>query len=247
MNDETTPAGESPETSPESPEPLVFDPDERRILGVLIEKGLTTPAQYPMSLSAIVAACNQKSNRDPITHYDEDLVEEVLERLQAQELLSHFYPGEGGRVHRWRQNLGLKYELRRAQLAIVGELFLRGAQSEGDLRQRASRMEPIDSLDALHELLRGLSTSRPRFVIRLTREGVSRGVRYTHACYEEGEMREVLAAEASGAATSAPPAASSSARGGSSGALDAVNERLAALEARIARLEAALGESPDGD
>jgi len=223
----------------EAPERLVFDPEERRVLGVLIEKGLTTPQQYPMSLSAITTGCNQKSNRDPITNYHEDQVEETLDRLQAMGLVSHFYPGEGGRVHRWRQNLGSKHELRRASISIVGELLLRGAQTEGELRQRASRMEPIDSRDALLEVVRELSEGRPRFVVRLTAEGISRGVRYTHACYEDGEMKAVLEAEASGAAARPSPSAPRPAA--APGELAELKQRLEDVEARLARLEAALG------
>ncbi|MFG0319997.1 MAG: DUF480 domain-containing protein [Planctomycetota bacterium JB042] len=243
MHDETS-QGAAPDEP--TPERLVLDAEERRVIGVLIEKGLTTPQQYPMSLSAIVTACNQKSNRDPVTHYEEDQVEEVLERLQARELLSHFYPGEGGRVDRWRQNLGTMFELRRAQLAIVGELLLRGAQAEGELRQRASRMEPIESRDALHELLRGLASSRPRWVVRLTPEGVARGVRYTHACHAEGKLEAIVEAERAGDPARAPSSPSRSpSPPPAPSEVAALNERIEALERRVASLEEALGGAPE--
>ncbi len=232
-----------------APEPtsdarLILDPEERRVLGVLIEKGLTQPQSYPMSLNGIVTGCNQKSNRDPIANYNDADVEEILERLQKRELVGHFYPGEGGRVHRWRQDLGKTYEFRGIELAVIGELLLRGAQSEGELRQRASRMRPIDSLEALEEIVTKLIEHRPPFVIRLTPPGVRRGVRYTHACYEEGEMTQVLSDEASGGHAS--PSPSPRAVAPRSSEIEELKQRVDDLEKRLARIETALGGAERG-
>ncbi|MFH0943838.1 MAG: DUF480 domain-containing protein [Planctomycetota bacterium] len=218
---------------------LEFNEVERRILGVLIEKGLTNPKTYPLSMSALLSGCNQRSNRDPITQYDESLLEDALERLQGRELATKFYPGEGGRVHRWRQDLGKMFGFRGVEMAVIGELFLRGAQSVGELRQRASRMRDIPTLPELDEILNRLIEHEPPFVVRLTPPGVSRGVRYTHACYEQGEMEGILEQERHGGSQGI---AMPGPRGPSQAA---VLERLDELERRVARIEVLLSSSAD--
>src|SRR5262245_57352738 len=94
---------------------LELSPEERRVLGVMIEKGLTTPEQCPLTLNALVTGCNQKSNRDPITTYDDVAVEMTLEELEKRGLAMKA-SGSGGRVERWRQNLGMTYELASVEL-----------------------------------------------------------------------------------------------------------------------------------
>src|SRR4051794_31787465 len=121
----------------------VLDLKERRVLGVLVEKAKTTPDAYPMSLNALVTGCNQKSNRDPILFLSEDDVEYTLTRLQKAGLVMKI---TGGRVERWRHLLYESWNVDKVDLAILGELLLRGPQTEGELRTRASRMEPIDDL-----------------------------------------------------------------------------------------------------
>jgi uncharacterized protein YceH (UPF0502 family) len=204
---------------------LELDAEERRVLGVLIEKGLTTPQQYPLSLNALVAGCNQKNNREPLTEYDEDRIVHTLARLRAAGLISEVMPSSG-RVSRFRQELGSRYQFRGVELAVIGELLLRGAQSEGELRQRASRMRDIPSLDELHQVLAKLRDHRPPFVVRLTREGVARGVCWTHCCGPAGELAEQeQALERSQPAARAVAPASDLA------------QKVAALEQRIERLE----------
>jgi uncharacterized protein YceH (UPF0502 family) len=117
-----------------------------RVIGTLIEKGLSTPQAYPLSLNALTTGCNQRNNREPITNFTDEQVEEIAQRLQARGLVSVVHPATG-RVYRYRQEFGRNYEMRRAELAVLGELLLRGAQTEGELRQRASRMENIATLD----------------------------------------------------------------------------------------------------
>lgn len=230
---------DAPAREETTPHRLVLDSEERRVLGVLIEKGLTTPQSYPMSLNSIVTGCNQRSNREPITHYDESQVEGILDRLQQKTLVTQFYPGEGGRVHRWRQDLGKHHELRGVELAVVGELFLRGPQTEGELRQRAARMRPIASLEELHAILAKLQDHQPPFVQRLTPQGVSRGVRFVHACYAEEELAELRAAERAGV-----PAAPRAAPQDRAAEIEALSARVDELERRLARIEAALGGGP---
>lgn len=231
---------ETPTVSEGGVSRVEFNDVERRILGVLIEKGLTNPKSYPLSMSALLSGCNQRSNRDPISQHDEILLEDTLERLQSRELVTKFYPGEGGRVHRWRQDLGKKYEFRGVEMAVIGELLLRGAQSVGELRQRAGRMRDIPTLPELEEILDRLIEHDPPFVVRLTPPGVSRGVRYTHACYEQGEMEQVLEQERRGGVSGG--AAPAAARGPSQSVL---LERLEALEHRVARIEVLLSASAD--
>jgi uncharacterized protein YceH (UPF0502 family) len=223
-------AGE--ETEPTAGARLELDAEERRVLGVLIEKGLSTPQQYPLSLNALVAGCNQKNNRDPITDYDEDRIVHTLARLRTNGLISEVMPSSG-RVSRFRQELGAKYQFRGVELAVIGELLLRGAQSEGDLRQRASRMRDIPSLDELHQVLAKLRDHVPPFVARLTPEGVSRGVRWTHCCWPAGEVEELRALERA----DAPEPRAAAAVPGRAGGSGDLAEKVAALEQRIERLE----------
>ena len=121
-----------------------LDRMSRRLLGVLVEKAKTTPDAYPMSVNGVVTGSNQKSNRDPILNYNDDDVEEGLGKLQAIGLVTRI---TGGRVERWRHNLYEKWLVDKIELAILAELLLRGPQTEGELRSRASRMEPIPDLD----------------------------------------------------------------------------------------------------
>src|SRR2546423_3663444 len=123
---------------------------ERRVVGVLVEKQKTTPEYYPMTLAAIVTACNQKSNRDPVTNYDQDDVEEALHSLRKKGAVILV---EGvGRVARWKHTLYEWLKVSKVELAVLAELLLRGPQTEGDLRARASRMEPLADLPALQAL-----------------------------------------------------------------------------------------------
>src|SRR5438132_2438093 len=131
----------------------VLSLNERRVLGVLVEKAKTTPDAYPLSINALVTGCNQKSNRDPLMSLDEDDVEDALGRLKNRGLVIKVI---GGRVERWRHLLYENWYVDKIELAIMAELLLRGPQTEGELRTRASRMEPIDDLDALRDKLRPL-------------------------------------------------------------------------------------------
>jgi uncharacterized protein YceH (UPF0502 family) len=147
--------------------PLAFtlDPAEGRVLGVLIEKDLTTPDQYPLSLNSLTNGCNQKSNRSPITALSKDEVMEAILRLRVAQLIE-FVRLDGSRVehygHRALSTLGLSGR----PLAVFTELLLRGPQSAGDLRARAARMAPIPTREDLEGALaplieRGLVVQRP--------------------------------------------------------------------------------------
>ncbi len=128
---------------------------QRRVLGTLLEKGFTTPDQYPLTVKSCTTGCNQKNNRDPISHYSEDQVLEVLDELQQLGLAAVVHT-ESGRTERYRHYMRKRFNLTEPQLAILTELLLRGRQSLGELRGRASRMVPISSLEDLRRELQGL-------------------------------------------------------------------------------------------
>ena len=129
---------------------------QRRALGVLIEKGFTTPDQYPLTLKGATSGCNQKNNRDPITNYAEDQVADAFSELRELGLAAVVHT-ESGRTERYRHWMRKRFEkMSEGQLAILGELLLRGRQQVGELRARASRMSPIDSLEQLRKELDGL-------------------------------------------------------------------------------------------
>jgi uncharacterized protein YceH (UPF0502 family) len=169
-----------------------LSPRERRVLGVLVEKAKTTAEYYPMTIAALVAGCNQKSNRDPVTNYDADDVEEILQGLRKKG--AAVMVESGGRAVRWKHTLYDWLKVSKLELAVLAELMLRGPQTEGDLRARASRMEPIADLPALQSVLEALA---PRnLVIYLSPPGVRRGVVVSHGLYPPEEAEKVRQASA---------------------------------------------------
>jgi uncharacterized protein len=173
--------------SPEAGSLPVLDMEERRILGVLVEKAKTTPDAYPMSINALVTGANQKSNRDPILNLSDVDVEDALVRCQKKNLAIKII---GGRVIRWRHSLYEAWHAGKIELAVLGELLLRGPQTEGELRTRASRMEPIDDLDALRAVLRPLVERN--LVVYLTPEE-RRGAVLTHGFHDPQELTRLRA------------------------------------------------------
>ncbi|MCC6575361.1 MAG: DUF480 domain-containing protein [Planctomycetes bacterium] len=206
---------------------------ERRVLGTLIEKALTTPQGYPLSLNSLMLGCNQKSARDPMMEATEQMIEEACNKLKQRSLAIQFFPA-GGRVPKWEEALTAVLNLNKEQSAIIAELLLRGPQSEGELRQRASRMAPLDSLAKQHEVLESLRTRPEPLVQRLSGEGRTRGVLWAHTFYPEGEEPALPAASV----RIASPAASSTTGNSTASVSPAgLEQRLAALEARVAELE----------
>jgi uncharacterized protein YceH (UPF0502 family) len=166
--------------------------NQRRVVGVLIEKQKTTPDIYPLSLNALLTGCNQKSNRDPLLELTDIDVEETLASLQKQGLAVKV---TGGRVDRWRHALYEAWMVDKGEMAVLAELLLRGPQTEGELRARASRMEPFPELDALRAVLRKLAERK--LVVYLVPEG-RRGTTITHGFHEPAELEKLKAAYASG-------------------------------------------------
>ena len=182
------------------PEVRELSSRQRRVLGVLMEKGLTTPEYYPMTMKAVIAGCNQKSNRSPITSYDEDAVEETLDQLRELGLGAVILP-DSGRTERYRHYVRKRYSFSEPQIAILTELLLRGRQTMGELRGRASRMVPIEDLTALRAELSGLIEQG---YAQATDALERRGVEVDHCFYKVSENRTMEAATA--AASSSAPA-----------------------------------------
>lgn len=158
---------------------------DRRVLGVLAEKAKTTPDVYPMSMNAICTGANQKNNRHPLMQLQGDDVEASLERLRALGAVAEIQGS--GRVAKYRHFLYDWLGVDKIELAVMTELLLRGAQTVGELRGRAARMEPIADLGALKPVLDSLKTKG--LVISLTPEG--RGQVVSHALYQPQELEKV--------------------------------------------------------
>jgi len=198
-----TDSNSPPEQSPPRWEPL--GAIDRRVAGVLVEKAKTTPDGYPMSLNAIRNACNQKSNRSPAMQLETEDVEESLERLRKLGAVGMI---EGyGRVSKYRHYLYEWLGVDKVELAVMAELLLRGAQTEGELRGRAARMEPIRDLGELRPVLTSLKSKG--LVVGLNSEG--RGHVVTHALCRPQEL-EKLKSRYGGTAAEVPSAASGAAR-----------------------------------
>jgi uncharacterized protein len=160
---------------------------DRRVLGVLVEKAKTTPDAYPMSVNAIATGANQKNNRYPLTQLEVDDVQESLDRLRELGAIAEVQGG--GRVPRFRHYMYDWLGVDKVELAVMAELLLRGAQTEGELRGRAARMEPIADLNALRMVLDSLKTKQ--LVVPLTPEG--RGHVITHNLYQPRELEKLRA------------------------------------------------------
>lgn len=162
-----------------------LDARQRRVLGVLIEKAKTTPAAYPITVNAIVAGCNQKSNRDPLTAYDDIDVEKALDELRTLGVVSEL--DWLGRVSKYKHHAYEWLGVSKAEIAVMTELLLRGAQTLGDLRVRAARMEPIADVAALKTIVDGLLERD--LMIELTPAG--RGQIVSHNLYTAQELAEL--------------------------------------------------------
>jgi uncharacterized protein YceH (UPF0502 family) len=154
---------------------LQLHPVEVRVLGSLLEKEITTPEYYPLSLNALVNACNQKSNRDPAVNFDEFTVEQALHSLRDKGLLLSI-TGAGSRVQKYAHRISEKLNLGRPELAILCELMLRGPQTLGELRTRAERMHPFDDLDQVQSVIDRL----PELMVKLERRPGEKESRFAH-------------------------------------------------------------------
>jgi uncharacterized protein YceH (UPF0502 family) len=192
---------------------FTLDAEEVRILGSLLEKEITTPEYYPLSVNALLNACNQKSNRDPVVHWDEDTLDRALYMLREKGLLVSI-TGAGSRVPKYGHRISEKLNLGRRELAILCELMLRGPQTLGELRTRAERMHPFGDIAEVESVLDHM----PELVTKLPRRPGEKEARYAHLL--SGQPSVSAAASVSDAMPAPPPPAS----------------RLSALEVEVAEM-----------
>jgi uncharacterized protein YceH (UPF0502 family) len=153
--------------------------EEGRVIGCLIEKQLTTPQQYPLTLNALVSACNQSSNRDPVVSYDESVVEQAVARLRDAQVVRLVHPSHGRSVIRYAQVLDERLGLDERRLALVAVLLLRGPQTAGELRARTERMATFDGIAAVDADLHHMSGGPEPLVLRLPRRPGQKEERWT--------------------------------------------------------------------
>lgn len=165
---------------------------EVRVLGSLIEKQLTTPEYYPLTLNALTAACNQKSNRDPVVNYDDMTILAAVDSLRDRNLLYLFY-GSNSRAVKYKHMVNSVYELDPAGVAVMAVLFLRGAQTIGELRERTGRLHEFSSLGEVQETLDDLARRDEPLVARLERQPGQKEARYAHLLSGEVDAATVAA------------------------------------------------------
>jgi uncharacterized protein YceH (UPF0502 family) len=179
---------------------IVLNEVECRVLGSLIEKEITTPEYYPLSLNAIVNACNQKSNRDPVMTLDEAAVRQALHSLDGQSLVRSVSASDS-RVTKYEHRLQEGFNFYRHEIAILCVLLLRGPQTPGELRTRAERMHPFDDLSAVQSSLQHLMKREPPLAKVLPRQPGTKEARYAHLLSGDVESFEPKSEEAVSATT----------------------------------------------
>src|SRR5580704_12091823 len=158
---------------------IILNDVETRVLGSLIEKDVTTPDYYPLSLNALVNACNQKNNRDPVTSFDEDSVQEALSTLQEKRLAGPTSSADS-RVTKYEHRLQEAFNFTRGETAVLCVLLLRGPQTPGELRGRTERMHRFEDLTEVQSTLQRLMQRDPPLVRVLARQPGTKESRYKH-------------------------------------------------------------------
>ncbi len=165
---------------------LDLTPVEARILGCLLEKERITPENYPLSLNSLVVACNQTTNREPVTAYDERTVEEGIAGLREKKLVTVIF-GSGSRVQKYRHNLPDHFELDGRDVAVMAVLLLRGAQTAGELRSRTERLFHFASIEELEACLEGLARGESPLIKLLPQQPGQKEGRTVHLLSPEPE------------------------------------------------------------
>ena len=168
---------------------ILLNEIEVRILGCLIEKGITTPDYYPLTLNALTNACNQKSNRSPVVSYEDSTVVRGLDGLREKGLAEKIFKADS-RVPKYQHSFPEKYNLSNDYVAVLCELMLRGPQTVGEIRNRASRMYTFESLHEVEELLRNLMEKEPPMIVKLPRQVGRKEQRFMHLLSGKPEIRE---------------------------------------------------------
>ncbi len=209
---------------------FILTESEARVLGALIEKDITTPEYYPLSLNALVNACNQKSNRDPVMQLDENTVRDALAGLQEHRL-SGPAGGADSRVAKYEHRTQEVFNFTRAEVAVLCVLLLRGPQTPGELRGRTERMHHFETLDDVQSALQKLMQRQPPLAKVLPRQPGTKESRYAHLLSGDVSTPEP--------ATSAPIAGSP----GTHGAIDP--ERITSLEEEVINLKREVSDLKD--
>jgi uncharacterized protein len=204
-----------------------LDPIEVRVLGCLMEKQLSTPEYYPLTLNALIAACNQKSNREPVMEVGESEVQRALDRLQDEKLV---WKVLGGRATRWDHNLDAAWHLDRPAKAIMTLLFVRGPQTGGELRGRSDRLHSFEAIDDVEATLQRLGSGDDAIVRELPRRPGQKEARWSHTL--GGAVAEELVVERV-AATGGEPL---------SVRVQRLEEQVETLMSELRELKAKLGE-----
>jgi len=173
---------------------ILCTPVEARVLGSLVEKETSTPEYYPLSLNALVNACNQKNSREPVMHLEEDEIRDALRGLEDQQLAGPARSADG-RVTKYEHHLQEVFNFTRRETAVLCELLLRGPQTPGELRNRAERLCHFEEASEVLSVLQRLAEREPALVVALPRQPGAREVRYTHLLCGEPAMPAALPGE----------------------------------------------------
>jgi uncharacterized protein YceH (UPF0502 family) len=209
---------------------ILLNSVQARVLGALVEKDITTPEYYPLSLNALVNACNQKSNREPVMSLDEDAVRDALAGLQEYRLAGPA-GGADSRVPKYEHRLQEVFNFDRRETAALCVLLLRGPQTPGELRGRTERMHHFDSLDDIQAALQKLMQREPALVAMLPRQPGARESRYAHLL--SGPVEESTKA----AGDSAMSADSAEHNGATQSSLARLEEEISGLRQEISELK----------
>ncbi len=152
---------------------------EARIVGALVEKQLTTPEYYPLTMNALIAACNQKTNREPVVSFDEPTVSRSLEDLRDKNIVYVFY-GSTSRVPKYKHMLPQVYELEPSETAVICVLMLRGPQTIGEIKERTGRLYDFRDLNDVNETLESLAKRDEPLIVKLERAPGQKEARYAH-------------------------------------------------------------------
>jgi len=214
--------------------PILLTPAEVRVLGALVEKEATTPEYYPLSLNALVNACNQKNNREPVMQLDEDAVREALHGLE-QDGLAGPARGADSRVTKYEHHLGEVFNFTRGETALFCVLLLRGPQTPGELRGRTERMHRFEEIEDVLSMLQRLMQREPPLVAPLPRQPGTKEIRYTHLLAGEPE-----AAVLHTSANQASAVQENSRLQQLEAEIATLREEIADLRARLEQIESAL-------
>jgi uncharacterized protein len=185
--------------------PEILNEIEARVVGALVEKQLTTPEYYPLTLNALVNACNQKNNREPVVSYDEATVTKSLERLRDRNIVYVYY-GSTSRVPKYKHMLPSIYELEPAEAAIICVMLLRGPQTLGELRTRTERLYAFNSLSEVQETLDALMRRDDPLVIKFDRLAGQKEARFGHLLSGPIDVEAFAATQLASSTRSSSPA-----------------------------------------